>query len=151
MNRFHLKYVAAIVMLVFIDQYSKHLVSAMMRVGESISLLPSLGLLHTHNTGIAFSLLSGVSGLGAISLLATMYFCYLLNQTAYQHLNWALVCLIAGSLGNGIDRILMGYVIDFIHLYYGSWHFAVFNFADVFVCLGVCLWLIKDFSVAKVR
>ena len=144
MLNLQIKAIGMIFILLLADQISKHYITSTMLLGQSVELIPSLGLFYTHNTGIAFSLLSGASGLGCISVVAAGYFYYLLVLNQYPYLRWPLIFLIAGSLGNGIDRITSGYVIDFIHVYYENWHFAIFNFADMFICFGVALWLLQE-------
>ena len=131
--------------LVLVDQISKIWISTHLALHQSWPVIPGIEFYHTVNDGIAFSLLSGVSGLGIISMIGAAYFAYLLRSNPPVLLRWAYTLILAGSLGNGIDRLTTGYVVDFIHLYYQNWHWAIFNFADSFICIGVALWLFSEF------
>ena len=135
-------YIIAAVLLAA-DQIIKYLVRSGMEPGESIPVIGDFfRIAYTQNTGIAFSLFSNAGFLlilipGVISAAAAVYL-FIRRKKGPALLNWGLSLIIAGGLGNLIDRACFGYVID--HLSFGS--FAIFNFADICICTGCGLILL---------
>jgi signal peptidase II len=134
--------------LVVIDQISKYLVTAQLNLAESLEILPFLNFTLILNTGIAFSMFDdgGISGRWILVLLtsiAVSYVAYILIKEKNLHTLeiLPLVLILSGGLGNLIDRVLFGYVIDFIHVFYGIYSFYVFNLADSFITIGVVIYL----------
>ena len=134
--------------LVVIDQISKYLVTAQLNLAESLEILPFLNFTLILNTGIAFSMFDdgGISGrwiLVSLTSIAVSYVTYILIKEKNLHTLeiLPLVLILSGGLGNLIDRVLFGYVIDFIHVFYGIYSFYVFNLADSFITLGVVIYL----------
>ena len=130
-----------IAVMLLLDQVTKIYVSMMIPLGQSVGVVWGLNLTHVQNTGVAFSMLSGVAGLGFFSLAACVYFLYQMHQRHSVWQVWANVCLIAGALGNVIDRLTVGSVTDFIDIYYQQWHWAIFNVADILICIGALIWI----------
>ncbi len=135
--------------LVGLDQLSKILITSALYEGYSFPLLSFLDLTLIFNTGIAFSLFddNGLWGRWILSTLVAGVLFYLArillkekNLSAYESL--ALVLIFCGGAGNLIDRIFLGYVVDFIHVFYQNYSFYVFNFADSYITIGVTLYLI---------
>ena len=138
-----------ILILVLSDQISKVLVSSNLVLGESKELNQFLDFTLLHNEGIAFSLLNDGGEISRwilvliISFLLCWLFYTLFNTTKRSILeNLSLLFIIGGGLGNLIDRISWGYVIDFIHLHYETRSFYVFNLADSFITIGATLYII---------
>ncbi|MGR8952074.1 MAG: signal peptidase II [Gammaproteobacteria bacterium] len=138
---------------VVLDQGSKLAVDASMRLYESIPIIPYLNLTYVHNTGAAFSFLSEAGGWQrwffsalalAISIGITIWLARL--QKHETLLAAALALILGGAVGNLIDRVAYGYVIDFIDVYYQNWHFPAFNIADSAINLGVFLLLAESFG-----
>ena len=134
--------------LVVIDQISKYLVTAQLNLAESLEILPFLNFTLILNTGIAFSMFDdgGISGrwiLVSLTSIAVIYVAYILIKEKNLHTLeiLPLVLILSGGLGNLIDRVLFGYVIDFIHVFYGIYSFYVFNLADSFITIGVVIYL----------
>ena len=134
--------------LVVIDQISKYLVTAQLNLAESLEILPFLNFTLILNTGIAFSMFDdgGISGrwiLVSLTSIAVIYVAYILIKEKNLHTLeiLPLVLILSGGLGNLIDRVLFGYVIDFIHVFYGIYSFYVFNLADTFITIGVVIYL----------
>ncbi len=131
--------------LVFIlDQLTKILVVHHLALGQSDFVLPILSMTLAYNHGIAFGKLSGLDGLQAIGLTGvvmvviaylTIWMCRLKDHE--QGLSTALALILGGALGNMIDRIKHGYVVDFIDFHWGNWHWYIFNVADVAITFGV--------------
>jgi len=133
----------------FVDQISKFLVVSYLKPGESVSLLhPLLYLTHVKNAGGAFGILEHYTGLFialsivTIFLLFFLYLYFLTAQRKDDKILWSLPLVTGGILGNLIDRLRTGSVIDFLDL--RVW--PVFNFADIFIFVGTILLLLGLFS-----
>lgn len=131
------------VIFIALDQWTKQLVFNAMPFGASQSLLPFFNLTHVHNYGAAFGMLSEAGGwqrwfLSAIAVVVTSVIIYFLRQTPKQDklLCFAYASVLSGAIGNVIDRLNYGFVIDFLDFYYQSWHFPAFNVADICITLG---------------
>ncbi len=133
-----------IVLLVLLDQLVKYLVKTNIPLGSSVPFLPGiLGLAHIHNTGAAFSMLSGARWFFVILTVAFVIFgmwVLLTGQLRHPLGKWSWVLVLAGAIGNLIDRCLYGYVVDMFEVQF--MHFAIFNVADIFVVVGGILFCI---------
>jgi len=133
--------------LILIDQISKYLVIKNFSIGESLNLLPVLDVYLILNTGIAFSLFDDGGNLGRwlLVFLVSMVCVYLIYILATESLSKyesvAMILILSGGLGNLIDRVFRGHVIDFINFYYDNYSFYVFNFADTFITIGVIFYI----------
>lgn len=133
-----------ILLLVALDQLVKYLVRTDIPLGGQVDFLPHvLGLTHIHNTGAAFSMLSGARWFFVV--LTTVFVVFALwvlytKKITHPMGRWTLVLIVAGALGNLIDRALFGYVVDMFEVLF--MHFAVFNVADIFVVVGGILFCI---------
>ena len=129
-----------IVIAVALDQIVKIVVDHTLPMQEPVHLFPMLALYRTYNLGVAFSMLSGMDGWFIIGmrLIIVAFVIWLWHRTnkqrTFAHLGYALI--IAGALGNLIDRFLYGHVIDYILFHTETWSFAVFNLADSFITIG---------------
>ncbi len=143
-----------IVLLVLVaDQLSKIWVIQNFTLGESIQLLPVFNFTYARNYGAAFSFLGDAGGwqrwlFTAIAIVVTCVLSVWLSrlQRTQLKLSLALVLIIAGAIGNLIDRSLYGYVVDFLHVYYQQWHYPVFNIADCAITIGAGLLIWDSFS-----
>lgn len=142
--------------LVSLDQLSKFFITSSLTEGSSIELLPILNLTLIFNSGIAFSLFddNGVWGRWVLVGLVTLVLLYLArilikekNLSSYESL--ALTLILSGGAGNLIDRIFIGHVVDFIHVFYQEYSFYVFNFADSYITIGVMLYLAYIFFIGE--
>jgi signal peptidase II len=103
-----------------------------------------------YNKGAAFSFLAAESGwqrhlFTAIGIAAAIYIIYLLRKHAGQRMFcWALALILGGAVGNVIDRILYGHVIDFLDVFIGNWHWPAFNIADSAICVGAVLFVLDE-------
>ncbi|MGD0959728.1 MAG: signal peptidase II [Methylomonas sp.] len=139
-----------------LDQASKLAVDGSMQLFQSISLLPFFNLTYVHNTGASFSFLSEAGGwqrwlfAGLAVCMSGVITVWLLRLQKHETLMAvALSMVLGGAVGNLIDRITYGYVIDFLDIYYQSWHWPVFNIADSAICIGVGLMLLESFGVGR--
>jgi signal peptidase II len=140
-----------------IDQSSKAWAVKRLRLGDQITLIPGLlNFAYAENTGVAFSMLddhgdSGRWGLSVIAMVAASLVVYFLWRTprADDRILGALALLLAGIIGNVTDRIRLGFVIDFIDVQFGSWHYPTFNVADMSIVIGAGLLIIDIFLSKK--
>jgi signal peptidase II len=138
--------------VIMLDQLSKRLVDTSMQLYQSIELMPFFQLTYLRNQGAAFSFLSQAGGwqrwfFVGLAVTASGLICYWLKRLE-KHQRWeaaAWALILGGALGNLIDRVLYGYVIDFLDVYYGEWHWPAFNVADSAITVGVAMLLIDSF------
>ncbi|MBB3460780.1 signal peptidase II [Rhizobium sp. BK377] len=129
-----------IVIAVILDQIVKIAVDRYLPLQEAVPVIPMLALYRTYNLGVAFSMLSGMDGwfIVGMRLAIVAFVLYLWRRTAKDrwlaHLGYALI--IAGAIGNLVDRFTYGHVIDYILFHTETWSFAVFNLADSFITVG---------------
>jgi signal peptidase II len=137
---------AAAIVAVALDQSVKYLVVLLVPYGTEVQVLPFLSFLHVHNTGIAFSFFNDQNPVmllvvsTSITLLLAWFW---LKNSDTILLSVAYGSILGGAIGNIIDRILRGQVVDFIFLHWRSWTFAIFNLADSAITLGVALILLS--------
>jgi signal peptidase II len=144
--------------VVVLDQLTKTLIVARFALGDSLTVAPFFNIVRAHNTGAAFSFLAGASGwqrwffvgLGAV---AAAFIVWMLSRHGGQRLfAWALSLILGGAVGNVIDRLLHGHVVDFIQVHYAGWYFPSFNVADSAITVGAaCLILDEVLRVRRAR
>ncbi|WP_369602873.1 signal peptidase II [Hahella sp. SMD15-11] len=129
-----------------LDWLTKQWASQALVYGEPVPVMPFFNLTLLHNTGAAFSFLAGESGWQRwfFVILALVISAILIVWLARLPRNdrWmavALALVLGGALGNLYDRVLLGYVVDFIHLYVGDHHFPAFNIADTAISIGAAM------------
>lgn len=150
-----LKWLGLALVLVALDQFTKVLILAYYQYGESTYITGFLNIVRAHNTGAAFSFLAWASGwqrwlFVGIGVAATIFIVYLLRTHPGQRLfSLAMSCILGGAVGNVVDRLLHGYVVDFIDFHVGRWHFPAFNVADSAITIGVILMLLDE--ILRVR
>jgi signal peptidase II len=139
--------------LVIIDQLSKWFAGNHLPFHEAVNIMPFFSLYLTHNKGIAFSMLEwlGPGGLILLSAVIIVFMIYLWKQVPrHQQLSLlGFAFVIAGAIGNLIDRITQGHVIDFFLFHTQSWAFAVFNVADSFITIGAICIIIDELSALR--
>lgn len=132
--------------IIMIDQVTKALVTTRLDYGVPRTVFPGFDLLLAHNYGAAFSFLDDQGGwqrwgLAGIAVAASVFIVIWLLRLPRKQLllGAALACILGGALGNLYDRVVLGYVVDFISVYHGQWRFATFNIADVALNVGAFL------------
>ncbi len=141
--------VAALV--VVLDQWSKAAITGNFRYGESLALTGFFNLVLAHNQGAAFSFLNDAGGwqrwlFSALATGASIWIVSLLRKHQDQKLFcFALALIMGGALGNLIDRIAYGYVVDFLDFHWNAYSFPSFNLADSAITCGAALWLLDSF------
>jgi signal peptidase II len=153
-----LKWLGLSLVALVLDQASKLLVDSTMQLYQSIPLLPFFKLTYVHNTGAAFSFLSEAGGwqrwfFAGLALVISIVIAVWLSRLEKHEtlLAVALSLILGGAVGNLIDRLAYGYVIDFLDVYYGTWHWPAFNIADSAITLGVVLMLLESFGLGKTK
>lgn len=143
-----LPWLALALIVVIADQFTKVLILGYYKLGDSTYITSFFNIVRAHNTGAAFSFLAAQSGwqrwlFAGIAVAATIFIVWMLRKHAGQRLfSFALACILGGAVGNLVDRLLHGYVVDFIQVHYGGWYFPAFNIADTAITIGAgCLIL----------
>ncbi|GAB3646824.1 signal peptidase II [Ramlibacter alkalitolerans] len=138
-----LPWLALALIILIVDQFTKILILGYYKFGDSTTITSFFNIVRAHNTGAAFSLLAAASGwqrwlFTAIGVAATLFILYLLKKHAGQKLFcFALACILGGAIGNVIDRLLHGYVVDFLQFHWQNrWYFPAFNVADTAITIG---------------
>ena len=135
--------------VLLLDQLTKKWIITTLTLGESIKLLPFFSLTYTHNYGAAFGMLDHESGwqrwlfVGLALTVTIAIVVWLVRLSREEKITAiALSLILGGAIGNLIDRIAHGYVIDFCHFFVGNWNWYIFNVADVAICVGAGLMLL---------
>lgn len=144
-----------VLILIAVDQISKWIAEANLPFQEPVNIVPLFSLYLTYNNGVAFSMLSwlGSYGLIALTTIVTIILVVVWQRVPRHHqltlLGFAFV--IAGAIGNLIDRVSYGHVIDFFLFHTQSWAFAVFNVADAFITVGAVAIIIDELFSSRTR
>lgn len=147
------RWLPLVLLVIVADQLSKGWIEANYQLGESTPVLPVLDIIRLHNPGAAFSFLAGAGGwqrwffivlaLGVSVVL--LWWLRSVYEAAERRLTLALSLILAGAIGNVIDRIEHGYVVDFIHVHWGNAYFPAFNIADAGLTVGAALMIFDAF------
>ena len=146
-----LKWIWLAVAVVFLDQLSKYIASTSLEMYQPIAVMPMFNWTLMHNPGAAFSFLANESGwqrwfFTAIAVVVSVVLFFWIKRLE-QHEKWqaiALALILGGAVGNVIDRIWFGYVIDFIQIYYEQWYWPAFNIADSAISIGVAMSIVDS-------
>jgi len=152
----HWLWIAAAVLA--LDQASKWLALESLILHQPVPLAPLLNLTLVYNKGAAFGFLSTASGWQnlffiGVALVATVVILYLLRRmgTKDRFLAVALALILGGAIGNLIDRLLYGHVVDFVDVYYGAWHWPAFNVADSAITVGAVLIVLDALKPGRAK
>ena len=152
-NKFNLALFFLFLTLVILDQITKALVINFIDLYDSVVLLPIVNLTFVVNYGFAFGLLNNPSLnqilVSLVILAIIIYFLYLLIKTQDKIFQLTLTLILAGALGNFVDRIFRGFVIDFIDIYIGKYHWPAFNIADSCITVGFVVLMINILFLNK--
>ena len=136
--------------VVLVDQLTKTIISRSFELNDSRAITSFFNLVRAHNTGAAFSFLAGADGwqrwffigLGAV---AAVFIVWLLARHGGQHtFGWALSLILGGAVGNVVDRVLHGHVVDFLQFHWGTAYFPSFNVADSAITIGAVLLILDE-------
>ena len=137
------------------DQLTKALILGAFQLGDSHTVTAFFNIVRVHNTGAAFSFLAGAAGWQrwffiGLGTLAAVFIVWMLKRHGSQRLfALALALILGGAVGNVIDRLLHGYVVDFIQVHHRGWYFPSFNIADSAITLGAALLILDE--ILRVR
>lgn len=140
-----------------IDQTTKAWAIRKLRFGGDREIIPNfLNFAYAQNTGVAFSFLDdhgdagrwGLSVVAGVAGILVLYYFWRVPRT-HDRLLGALALLLAGIIGNFTDRARLGFVIDFIDVQFGNWHYPTFNVADAAICVGALLLILDMFRSKK--
>ena len=150
-----LKWIWLAVVVVIFDQLTKYIASNSLEILRPIAVMPGFNWTLMHNPGAAFSFLANEGGWQRwlftvlASVVTLILIVWLLRLPVREKLTAAALCMvIGGAVGNLIDRIINGYVVDFIDVYYRGYHWPAFNLADSAITGGVILLLIDGVLVS---
>lgn len=144
-----------VIVAMLLDQAIKLAVETWLPFQQAVPVIPMLALYRTYNYGVAFSMLSGMEGwfIVGMRLVVVAFVIWLWRRTPndrfFAHLGYAMI--IAGALGNLVDRLLFGYVIDYVLFHTATWSFAVFNLADSFITIGAGSIILDELLQMKKR
>lgn len=145
--------IAALVLLA--DQFTKVLMVSTYPLGEGFAVTSFFNIVRVHNEGAAFSFLASAGGwqrwfFTALGVVAAGVMVWMLKKHPGQKLfGFAIACILGGAIGNVIDRVLYGYVVDFLDFYYAGIHFPAFNIADSGITVGAACLILDE--VLRVR
>ena len=149
------KWLSLSALIIVLDQASKLWITSHFAYGESLTVLSVFDLVLAHNTGAAFSFLSDAGGMqrwlfSVIAVVASVWIVWLLRRHSAQTLfALALSLILGGALGNLIDRIAYGYVVDFLSFHWDEHYFPAFNLADSAITCGAFLLILDSFKERK--
>ena len=145
-----LPWLALALLVLFLDQLTKIVIERAFNFGDVRPVTSFFNLVLTYNKGAAFSFLANAGGwqdefLTVIGLAASAFILYLLARHGHQRLfAGALALILGGAIGNVIDRIVHGHVIDFLDFHWGGWHWPAFNLADSAIVGGAALLILDE-------
>jgi len=138
------------VVVLLADQFTKILILGHYQLGDSTMVTSFFNVVRVHNAGAAFSFLSDASGwqrwlfigIGAVAMVLIVW---MLRSNPTQRLfSAALALILGGAMGNVLDRLLYGYVVDFIDIHWAGWHFPAFNVADSAISVGAAALILDE-------
>lgn len=145
-------------LVILLDQYSKYWITSNFQLHESFDLMPFLRVFVDHNKGAAFSMLAQYpdlafylfSSFSALVVMGLLFWLFTL-QSSSRWVAVSIALILGGAIGNLIDRVQYGYVIDFIDVYVNQWHWPIFNIADSAVCIGAFMLVIDVIWLSQKR
>lgn len=153
-----LKWLWISAVVIAFDQVTKIAATANLAMHEAVEIMPMFNFTLAHNTGAAFSFLSDAGGWQrwfftgiavVVSVAITVWMKRLDDKQRWLTISLALI--LGGAIGNVWDRITLGYVIDFIDVYYGDWHWPAFNIADSAITVGAVMLAIDALFLERAR
>ena len=148
-------WLALALLILVIDQLTKWLIVGQFALGDGRVVTSFFNLVRAHNTGAAFSFLAQAGGwqrwlFTGIGVAASVLMIWMLRSHPGQKLfGFAITCILGGAIGNVIDRLVHGYVVDFLDFHWAGWHFPAFNAADSAITLGAACLLLDELLRVK--
>jgi signal peptidase II len=142
---------AIALLIILLDQSAKWYFNGHYQYGETRAVLPGLfNFTLLYNPGAAFNFLANAGGwqkqlFSLLAFAVSGWLAWNIVQRRFSSLmNAAAACIMGGALGNVVDRLLYGHVVDFIQVYYHDWYYPAFNLADSFICTGAALMVLDS-------
>ena len=141
--------------IVLLDQWSKALVTTYLQYGDRVPITSFFNLVVVYNKGAAFSFLSSAGGWQRwFFIVLTVVVCGMMAWMIVKYrsetwFRWGLMLVLGGAIGNLIDRVLLGHVVDFLDFHWGGWHFWAFNVADSAITVGAAILIADSFLPKK--
>lgn len=144
------RWIALAAAIVVVDQVTKAAIQSTLKPGEAIAILPILSIVLAFNTGAAFSFLAGGDGwqrwlFSGIAVAAAVFILWLIRQGGGRAYLAGLALILGGAIGNLVDRLLLGHVVDFILVHWRDWSYPAFNVADSAITIGAILLVVDSF------
>jgi len=133
-------------LLVLFDILSKYIVFNYIDLYQFIKITYFFDITHIHNFGVSFGLFAGTIPplvLVIIGLFVTAFVLYLYINSSEFLERWGLFIIICGAIGNIVDRFINGYVIDFLYLHINQYYWPAFNFADIYISIGIIMIIVN--------
>jgi signal peptidase II len=149
-KKFHLICYCFSLIIIIVDQYTKYLIS--LRINDlylGVQIFPFLDIVYVINKGISFGIFSELNisfYLGIMSLVISVFIVLWIWKSSMKIEMISLSFVLGGAIGNGIDRIINSFVIDFIDFHWSNFHWPAFNFADTFITTGALIYVLSSFT-----
>ena len=143
-----------VVLLVLLDFLSKKIVFNFIGFNKLVPIMPFIDITHIHNYGISFGLFAGVLPFWFIVLVGivmTILLLFWMSKISNELEKWGILLIVAGAISNIGDRLINNYVLDFIFLHYKQHYWPAFNFADIYISVGVLIIIIESYKIYKTR
>ncbi|QCI16983.1 signal peptidase II [Buchnera aphidicola (Aphis helianthi)] len=152
MKKIYKKYFLITIFLLMIDIFSKYWILNNLDLYEIKKILSVLNLFHVHNYGVAFSILSNKTlwnrcFLSILSTIIVLLIFQKILKSKKRYKKLAYCFIISGAIGNLIDRIYYGFVIDFIDIHINNWHFATCNISDFSIFIGIIIYIKNKYKL----
>lgn len=150
-----LRWLALAFIILLADQFTKVLIVGYYQLHDSTYVAPFFNVVRAHNTGAAFSFLAGASGwqrwfFTCVGLAAATLILWMLKSHSGQKLfSFAMACILGGAIGNVVDRLVHGYVVDFLDFHWRGMHFPAFNVADSAITIGAACLILDELLRVK--
>ena len=139
-------------LFIFFDLFSKYLVKNKLKLNESLELNNYFDLVYVQNYGVSFGILSGIVShwfLIFIGLLVVSLIIYLMFISNKKSEKLAYYIIIIGAISNILDRAINTFVVDFISIHYNNYYWPAFNFADIYITIGIIVLIISFFTKSE--
>ena len=139
-------------LLILFDYFTKKLIFNLIDLNTFVTILPFMDITHLHNYGITFGLFSGIfppwfiAFISAILIIIIVFWMFRISNPLEK---WGFLFIITGAVSNLGDRIINDYVLDFIYMHYNNFYWPAFNFADIYITIGVLIIIYVNFMIFR--
>ena len=139
-------------LLILLDYFTKKLIFYQIDLNNFITILPFMDIAHIHNYGISFGLFSGIFPawiIVVVGSILTIFLVFWMLRISNPLEKWGFLFIITGAISNLGDRIINDYVLDFIYMHYNNFYWPAFNFADIYITIGVLIVIYENYIIFK--